>query len=67
MITQPVRATEMAIGWSALAFLGALVRAAAYLLFAIVFLNLDVSNADWPGFVLVLLGDRGCAVQASAW
>jgi ABC-2 type transport system permease protein len=57
--TRPVRATEMAIGWSALAFLGALVRAAAYLLFAIVFLNLDVSNANWPGFVLVLLATAG--------
>lgn len=55
VITQPVRATEMAIGWSALAFLGALVRAAAYMLFAIVLLNLDVSKADWPGFVLVLV------------
>ena len=37
-------------------FVFAVIRAAIYLFIAVSVLNLDVSNADWPGLLLVVAG-----------
>ncbi len=52
---QPVNSAEIAVGLVGFPFAFAVARAAFYLLIAALLLGLDVSQTDWPGFVLVLL------------
>ncbi len=52
---QPISASETAFGLVGFPFAFALARAALYLLIAAIFLGLDVSDADWLGFALVLI------------
>jgi ABC-2 type transport system permease protein len=51
---QPVRATELAAGWAAFPIVYAAARAAVYLLFAVVILDLATRRIDWLGFVVTL-------------
>jgi ABC-2 type transport system permease protein len=53
-ISQPVSVTGLAAGMTGLPFLTAVVRAALYLLLAVILLDLNFPNADWLGVILVL-------------
>jgi ABC-2 type transport system permease protein len=55
LVAQPITATELALGLVGFEFLFATIRAAAYVLLAALFLNLDVGGASWPGFALTVL------------
>jgi ABC-2 type transport system permease protein len=54
LAAQPATSAELAIGMAGFPFLLSVVRAAVYLLVAGAVFGLDVSNADWVGFVAVL-------------
>ena len=55
LIVQPVSAGEIALGLAGFPFLFAAVRAPVYLLFASLFLELELGDANWPGFVINLV------------
>lgn len=52
----PVSSFALCIGLVGFPFVFAVTRAGIYLFIAVSVLNLDVSNADWPGLFLVLAG-----------
>jgi ABC-2 type transport system permease protein len=52
---QPVRTSELAVGWAGFACLFAFFRAATYVFFALVVFGLDVENASVVGIAVVLL------------
>jgi ABC-2 type transport system permease protein len=54
LFIQPLKPTEVALGLVGLPFLFAMLRAAAYVAVAAIFLGLDVSDATWPGAALML-------------
>jgi len=54
LAAQPVTPTEVSLGMNGLQFLFATLRIALYLLLAGLWLGLDLSNASWPGFVIML-------------
>jgi ABC-2 type transport system permease protein len=55
LVTQPIRAWQIALGMAGWPFAFALARAAFYLLVAATLLGVDLSRASWAGSVLVLL------------
>ena len=55
VVSQPLSPAELALGMGALPFVGSVVRAAFYLVVATALLGADFSQADWLGFVVVLL------------
>jgi ABC-type polysaccharide/polyol phosphate export permease len=55
LVTQPIRAWQIALGMAGWPFTFALARAAFYLLVAATLLGVDVSHASWAGCLLVLL------------
>jgi ABC-2 type transport system permease protein len=63
LIAQPLTTTEVSLGLAGFPFLFAIVRAAFYILIAGAFLDLGLGNADWVGFVVVLLA-AGVALSA---
>ncbi|HET7483303.1 MAG TPA: ABC transporter permease [Actinomycetota bacterium] len=54
LVGQPITSTEIALGIAGFPFMFAMVRAAAYILFASTFLGLSLAGADWIGFAVVL-------------
>jgi ABC-2 type transport system permease protein len=50
----PIGSVELSVGLVGFPFLFASLQATFYLAFAAIFLGLDVSNASWMGFVVVL-------------
>jgi ABC-2 type transport system permease protein len=70
LVAQPITPTELAFGFAGFPILFATVRTAGYLLIAGTLLGLDLSRANWPGFVLVLLltatGFVGIGILAGA-
>ena len=63
LVAQPITAAETSLGLSAFHFAFAMVRTALYVAIAGAWLDLDVSQADWAGFVLVLVA-AGFAMTA---
>lgn len=63
LVTQPITATELAVGITGYPFLFAMGRAAFYVLVSGVFLGVGLGGTDWIGFVLVL-GVTGLALAA---
>lgn len=63
LLAQPLTTTEVALGLAGFPFLFAIVRAAFYILIAAGLLGLDLSGADWIGF-LVVLALSGLALSA---
>jgi ABC-2 type transport system permease protein len=55
LVAQPVSAPELALGLAGFHFAFATVRAVAYLLIADVAFSADFSNADWLGFVVMMV------------
>jgi ABC-2 type transport system permease protein len=55
LVTQPVKPSELAFGLGGLPFLLALVRAAIYLTVATALFGVSLADADWLGFVVVML------------
>src|SRR5262245_8150179 len=55
LLLQPITSTEVSLGLAALPFLFATVTAAFYVVVAGGLLGVDLSNADWPGFVVMLV------------
>jgi ABC-2 type transport system permease protein len=55
LLTQPITVSELSFGLAGFPFLFAMLRALFYLLVASVVLGVDFSQADWLGFVLVLV------------
>jgi ABC-2 type transport system permease protein len=55
LVTQPIRAWQIALGMAGWPFAFALTRAGIYLLVAATLLDVDVSHASWAGCALVLL------------
>ncbi len=55
LTVQPLSATALGLGLAGLPFILAMLRVAIYLLAAGTLLGVDLSRADWIGFVLVLL------------
>jgi len=55
LVAQPITPTELAFGFAGFPISFATLRTAGYLLIAGTLLGLDLSRANWPGFVLVLL------------
>jgi ABC-type multidrug transport system permease subunit len=55
LVTQPVTPIELAFGLTGYPFLFAMSRAAFYVLVSAVLLGVDVGDASWYGFVLVLV------------
>jgi ABC-2 type transport system permease protein len=55
LFIQPLKTAEVALGLVGLPFLFAMVRATFYLAVAAIFLNLDVTDANWAGAVLMLM------------
>jgi ABC-2 type transport system permease protein len=55
LVTQPVKASELAFGLGGLPFLLALVRAAIYLTVATALLGVSFAGADWVGFTVVMM------------
>jgi ABC-2 type transport system permease protein len=55
LATQPLTATELSLGLCGLHFAFAMLRTAFYLLVAGLLLGLDLANASWPGFAIMLL------------
>jgi len=70
LVAQPITPTELAFGFAGFPISFATVRTAGYLLIAGTLLGLDLSRANWPGFVLVLLltatGFVGIGILAGA-
>jgi ABC-2 type transport system permease protein len=71
LLTQPVTSAQLALGLAALPFGFAMVRVAFYVAVGSLWLDLDVANASWGGFVAVLaatgvamlaIGVAACAV-----
>jgi ABC-2 type transport system permease protein len=54
LVAQPLSPAELALGMVGWPFFYSALRAAVYLFVAALVLGLDVSNADWPGFALVM-------------
>lgn len=52
--SQPVASTELALGLAGFPFVFATARAALYVLIAGAFLDMNLHDADWVGFLLVL-------------
>ena len=52
---QPIHPNEIALGFASFPFLFGTLRASLYLLFAQLALGVDLSEASWIGFVLLLL------------
>jgi ABC-2 type transport system permease protein len=63
LAAHPVSPTEISLGLAGFPFVFAIFRAALYMLVAGAFLGLDLSNASWVGFALVLLG-AGAALSS---
>ena len=63
LAAQPVTTTEVAIGIAGFPFMFAMLRVALYVLVAGAFLDMDLGNADWVGFIIILLGS-GAALGA---
>ena len=55
MSTEPVTPFEMCVGLVGFPFAFAVVRSGLYLAMAAIFLDLDLSDTSWSGFVLVLI------------
>jgi ABC-2 type transport system permease protein len=55
LVAHPVTSVELAFGFAGFPVAFATVRTAAYLLIAGTLLGLDVSDASWPGFVVILV------------
>jgi ABC-2 type transport system permease protein len=55
LVAQPLTLVELALGLAAFPYVSAMARAALYLLVATFGLGLDVGDADWIGFVAVLV------------
>ena len=55
LLAQPVRTLELCFGMASFPFVFALVRAAAYLTVAGIWMRLDVSHTSWLGLILVFL------------
>jgi ABC-2 type transport system permease protein len=55
LLTQPITVSELSFGLAGFPFVFAMLRALFYLLVAAVLLGVDFSEADWLGFVLVLM------------
>jgi len=55
LVAQPLSALELSLGLAGYPFLFAMGRAAFYILVAAALLGLDLHDADWLGFALVLL------------
>jgi ABC-2 type transport system permease protein len=53
--SQPVSAWQLALGVVGAPYLASMARAGMYVLIGAIVLGLDISNADWGGFVAVLL------------
>lgn len=56
LAASPASSLALCVGLVGFPFVFAVIRAAIYLLIAVSLLNLDVSNADWPGLLLVVAG-----------
>jgi len=54
LVAQPVSVPELAFGLAGFAFAFASVRAVLYLVIANVAFSANFSNADWPGFVVMI-------------
>jgi ABC-2 type transport system permease protein len=52
---QPLSSGRLALGVSGIPFLASMLRAAVYLLIALVLLNLQLGAASWPGLLAVLV------------
>jgi len=63
LVAQPVAPGTLALGLTAFPFAFALVRSAAYLAVAALFLDLESANADWLGVIVILVAS-GAAVTA---
>lgn len=63
LAAQPVTTTEVAIGVAGFPFMFAMLRVALYVLVAAAFLGLDLGDADWIGFIIILIGS-GAALGA---
>lgn len=63
LVAQPIGLPEMAVGIAGFPFVFAMIRAAAYILIAAAFLGLDLANADFLGFSVVLVAS-GLALGA---
>jgi ABC-type multidrug transport system permease subunit len=59
LFMQPLATSEVALGLVGLPFVFAMVRAFFYIAVAAIWLGLDVSNASWPGSVLMLIATGG--------
>lgn len=55
IVAQPVTAAELAAGLAGFHFLFAMLRALVYILVAGLWLGVDLSEADWVGFAVVLV------------
>lgn len=55
LLAQPVRSADIAIGFAGFPFVFAIGRAAVYLVMAGILLGVDLSQASWPAFVVMLL------------
>jgi ABC-2 type transport system permease protein len=55
LVAQPLTVPELAFGLTAYSFLFATLRAGFYILAAGLLLDLDLSETNWPAFVLMLL------------
>lgn len=55
LVAQPMSPAEFSLGLGALPFVSSMVRAGFYLVVATTLLGADFSDADWFGFVVVLL------------
>jgi ABC-2 type transport system permease protein len=55
LVAQPMSPTELAVGLGALPFVSSMLRAGFYLVVATTLLGADFADADWLGFVTVLL------------
>ncbi len=55
LMLQPLRSSEFAIGLGALPLAIGSARVVAYLLAGVLFLGLDLGNADWAGALIILI------------
>ena len=55
LVVQPINGGELALGLAAYAFLEAIVKAAFYITVPAVLLGVDLGDASWIGFVVMLL------------
>jgi ABC-2 type transport system permease protein len=63
LAAQPLTVTEMSLGMCGLQFLFAMLRTLFYLVVAGILLSLDLSNADWLGFAIMLVATWGAMVS----